>query len=585
MRYIYETDIKVPMRDGIKLATNIWRPEGDKPAPTLLVRNPYGMNNLPSDGTIPNLLELLEAGYAIVYQDCRGSFNSEGDYVDMANEPEDGVDTLDWLSNQPWCDGNIGTYGPSYLGFVQWASVTNGGNNLKAIAPSVTSSDYYKAPWYSDGGAFSLHTSFFWITSMGLSGAMRKLTTLKDPNLISEIYGDLQELTDIMDDPTPHLSKMPLNEQEQLKKHSPLWSEWLEHPSHDEYWTGMATIDKIEEVKVPALNIGGWYDILVNATLASYTAMKQRDGSEAARKEQLLIIGPWDHGSYQGIYPDRQFGIAASIQAVDTTTLHRKFFDRWLRGEKEALEGMAPVRIFVMGIDQWRDEQDWPLPDTQYTDYFLASSGQANTSEGDGILRSDSPQAEQKDTYTYDPLDPVPTLGGRTLMPVQANSTGPVDQSPLKAREDVLFYSTPVLEKSIEVTGHVSLNLYASSSALDTDFTGKLVDVFPDGRSIILTEGILRARYRKSLSEPELLEPDEIYELTLDLGATSNVFLPGHRIMLEVSSSNFPRYDRNTNTGDVIAMDMEDQMVTAVNSIYHGSSHPSRLVLPIINRN
>jgi putative CocE/NonD family hydrolase len=242
------------------------------------------------------------------------------------------------------------------------------------------------------------------------------------------------------------------------------------------------------------------------------------------------------------------------------------------------------VRIFVMGIDQWRDEQDWPLPDTTYEDYFLDGSGRANTADGDGELRTEAPGGAGTDVYLYDPRRPVPTLGGRVMNPSTANAAGAVDQRRAEARHDVLCYSTPVLERPVEVTGHVSLTLFVSSSATDTDFTGKLVDVFPDGRAIFLTDGILRARYRSSLAEPERLTPGEVVEVTLDLSVTSNVFLPGHRIRLEVSSSNFPRFDRNTNSGGAITEDGEEDVVVAVNRVFHGPGHPSRLVLPIIDR-
>jgi putative CocE/NonD family hydrolase len=257
-----------------------------------------------------------------------------------------------------------------------------------------------------------------------------------------------------------------------------------------------------------------------------------------------------------------------------------RFFDRHLRGNAAGDSG-ASVRIFVMGIDQWRDEHDWPLPDTTYVDYFLESGGRANTLEGDGVLSTQTPTSDAADTIVYDPTDPVPTVGGRILSPVGA---GPVDQTPVERRRDVLCFTTPVFEDPVEVTGPVTLVLHVTSTAVDTDFTGKLVDVFPDGRALYLTDGILRARYRSSLREPELLEPGRIYELTLDLGATSNVFLPGHALRLEVSSSNFPRYGRNTNTGGVIAEDRPEDLVVATNRVLHGPSHPSRLVLPIIHR-
>jgi putative CocE/NonD family hydrolase len=337
-------------------------------------------------------------------------------------------------------------------------------------------------------------------------------------------------------------------------------------------------------ITVPALHIGGWYDVFLNDTVKNYAALRQAAGTPQARDGQMLVVGPWDHLSATGLYPDRQFGAAAHSMAVDISGLHLKFFDRWIRGREDALDGTARVRIFVMGIDQWRDEQDWPLPGTRYTDYYLSSSGPANTAGGSGILSPESPATERRDVYLYDPRRPVPTLGGRMMVPPGPNHVGPVDQRPIEARDDVLCFTTPVLDDPVEVTGHISLVLHVSSSARDTDFLGRLVDVFPDGRAIPLTEGILRARYRNSLEKAEPLEPGEVREITLDLAATSNVFLPGHRIRLDVTSSSFPRYDRNTNTGGAISEEGEPDLGIAVNHVLHGPAHLSKLVLPLIIR-
>jgi putative CocE/NonD family hydrolase len=275
---------------------------------------------------------------------------------------------------------------------------------------------------------------------------------------------------------------------------------------------------------------------------------------------------------------------------ADIVGHHLRFFDRYLRGNTAALEGSAPVRIFVMGIDEWRDEQDWPLPDTEYVEYFLDGEGRANTVDGDGVLSRTAPGADAVDTYRYDPLDPVPTRGGRMLPTTihghygAINLGGPMDQRPVETRDDVLCFTSPRLAEPVEAIGPVRLVLHASSSARDTDFTGKLVDVFPDGRALYLTDGILRGRYRNSLAEPELMEHGQVYEMTIELGPTANVFLADHRIRLEVSSSNFPRYDRNTNSGGVIAHDTVEDVVVAENTVLHGPEHPSRLVLPIIRR-
>lgn len=576
-----EKDVRVPMRDGVTLATDLWIPEGG-PAPTLLVRLPYGKDTLLQGAfaaqTNPEIFALLEAGYAVVWQDCRGSFRSPGEFTPFVNEPHDGADTIAWLRQQPWCDGAIGTYGPSYLGFTQWASASQAPEGLRAIVPTVTTTDYYRAPWYSDGGALSWHTVLFWTTMMALYAEKNALAAgAGDPTILMDVVG-------LLSDPRPQLDKLPVSDQPLITKLMPWWSDWIRHPDRDMYWQDVAVAENFDKITVPALHIGGWFDLFVNDTVRSYTRMKNEGGSIEAREGQRLLIGPWDHICTDGVYPDRQFGITAPPAASEITDVHIRFYDRWLRGRTDALADTAPVRIFVMGIDQWRDEQDWPLIDTQYTEYFLDSDGHAHTSSGDGLLSAERPTREAVDTYSYDPANPVPSIGGRVMLPAAIKGAGPADQRSVESRDDVLCFTTPELDDAVEVTGHISLILHVSSSARDTDFTGKLVDVFPDGRALYLTDGIMRARYRNSLADPESLEPEKVYEITLDLSVTSNVFLPGHRIRLEVSSSNFPRYDRNTNTGGVIAEDTNQACVVAVNRILHGPNYPSRLILPIIRR-
>jgi putative CocE/NonD family hydrolase len=315
--------------------------------------------------------------------------------------------------------------------------------------------------------------------------------------------------------------------------------------------------------------------------------MKQRGGSAVARQHQRLLIGPWPHGLWTGVFPERNYGLAANGNMMDLVGIQLRWFDHWLKGVENGVEQDKSVKIFVMGLDQWREEDDWPLPDTQFRRYYLQSGGRANSAAGDGMLSTEAPTAEEaEDVYLYDPRRPVPTVGGAILLSQAGGmDQGPRDQRSVEARDDVLCYSTPTLEQPMEVTGPIELVLFVSSSARDTDFTGKLVDVSLDGRAEILTDGILRARYRESFSQPKRLEPGQIYELRLDLCATSNLFKAGHRIHLEVSSSNFPRFDRNTNTGGTIETETAQDVVQAVNHVYHDVAHPSHLLLPIIERN
>jgi putative CocE/NonD family hydrolase len=309
--------------------------------------------------------------------------------------------------------------------------------------------------------------------------------------------------------------------------------------------------------------------------------MKQRGGSNNAR-QQRLIIGPWSHMNTSGNFPERDFGPLASAAAAGLAQSQIRWFDRWLKEGDTPQE--KPVKLFVMGSNQWREEEDWPLPDTQYRSYYLHSAGHANTLNGNGMLSLEQPGEESEDVYLYDPRYPVPTVGGATLMPGGQANVGPRDQRCVEMRDDVLCYTTALLEQPVEVTGPIQLRLYISSSARDTDFTGKLIDVYPDGRAELISDGILRVRYRESLSHPVLMEPGLVYQLTVEMQATSNVFFAGHRIRLEVSSSNFPRFDRNTNTGGPIATEGEQDLVQAVNRVYHDNARPSHLLLPIIER-
>jgi hypothetical protein len=379
------------------------------------------------------------------------------------------------------------------------------------------------------------------------------------------------------------LTELPLATHPLIREYAAFYLDWLAHTTADDYWLASSPQAGYEQIGVPALNISGWYDIFLWSTFQNYLGMKQRGGTEVARRNQRLIIGPWTHMNFSGSFPEREFGWGGSSAAIDLPGIHLRWFDRWLKDVDNGLDQESPVTIFVMGVDEWRTESDWPLPGTQFRPYYLHSAGGANTLHGDGTLSEESPGEEPPDVYLYNPLRPVPTVGGQVIVP-GGNAMGPRDQRQVELRDDVLVYSTPVLDRPVEVTGPIELRLFVASSARDTDFTGKLVDVYPDGRAMILTEGILRARYRDSFTEPELLEPGKVYELWLNLWATANVFLPGHRVRLEVSSSNFPRFDRNSNTGGEITRETADQYQPAINRIFHDAEHPSRLILPIIER-
>lgn len=568
---LIEKNVMVPMRDGVRLATDVYRLEGAAPTPVLVARTPYNKDGMLAGGDTFNILRAVQAGYTVVTQDVRGRYASEGTFNPHIQETDDGVDIFAWTAVQPWSNGVVGTFGGSYLGGTQWLPAHEQPPALRAMAPAITFSDGYEGCSYQ-GGAKVLH-DLRWVVADIVPAEMERRAAQGEKLIESDTPLDVDGA----------LTELPLATHPFIHEYAGFYLDWITHRVPDDYWPASAPHAGYEQITVPALNISGWYDIFLWSTFQNYMGMKQRGGTDEARQNQRVIIGPWTHMNFSGSFPEREFGWGGSAAAIDLPGIHLRWFDRWLKGEDNGIDKEPPVMILVMGVDEWRSEADWPLPDTQYRPYYLHSGGKANTLHGDGTLSAEAPDDEPPDVYLYNPLRPVPTVGGQVILP-GGNAMGPRDQREVELRDDVLVYSTPVLERPVEVTGPIELCLFVSSSAPDTDFTGKLVDVYPDGRAMILTEGILRARYRNSFTEPELLEPGEIYKLRLDLWATSNVFLPGHCIRLEVSSSNFPRFERNSNTGGDIVNETADQYQTAVNRIFHDAAHPSHLLLPIIEK-
>jgi putative CocE/NonD family hydrolase len=579
MSILVEKHISVPMRDGVKLATDVYRPNEEGTFPVIIQRLPYSKDRPALTMMMTDVFRLVQEGYVVVFQDTRGQFVSEGTFNPFFQEPADGADTIAWAASQPWSNGKVGLAGGSYFGATQWLAAREAPEALKAIVPTVTSADYYEN-WTYQGGAFQLGFILNWTLGFAMSEQTRRLktgqTTMKELGATLQALGDMSNL----------YRHLPLVDMPILQEVAPYYFDWLAHNSYDDYWRSTAPQEFHERITVPALNIGGWFDIFLLGTLANYQGMKQHGGSPQARQHQRLLIGPWAHGGFAGVFPEHDYGLLASGEVADFTGTHLRWFDHWLKGIENGVEQDKPVKIFVMGANIWREEDDWPLPDTQFRPYYLHSNGHANTSAGNGLLSTEVPGAESEDVYLYDPRNPVPTHGGATLIPgfMIAANAGPRDQRSIETREDVLCYTTAPLEHSVEVTGPIELVLFISSSARDTDFTAKLVDVYPDGRAESITDGILRVRYRESLSQPVLMEPGQVYETRIIVGATAQVFTAGHRIRLEVSSSNFPRFDRNTNTGGTIATESEKDFVQAVNRVYHDTAHPSHLILPIIER-
>ena len=440
------------------------------------------------------------------------------------------------------------------MGFTQWISAPNAGPAIKAMFPIVPLIDPYSEACYI-GGAYNLSLAMGW-------GA---LVSFKKGEEIPKI------------DWKDAFRTLPLLEwsEKVTGRKVQYLEDWLTHTYFDDYWAEGSARNRWENIETPMFNVGGWYDIFSKSNFEHVSEVINKSKSEMARKHQHLVMGPWTHGiSKDGKVGDMDFGKDSVVSLRDMQT---QWFDYWLKGEDTGADKLAPFRIFIMGRNEWRDEQEWPLKRTQYTPYYFHSDGAANTLHGDGALSADKCVEEPTDTFVYHPDDPVPTLGGNNLMGCPA---GPFDQRKAEERADVLVYTSEELKEEVEVTGPVKVILYAASSAKDTDWTAKLVDVHPDGMPINLCDGIIRARCRESVENPTLIEPGKVYRYEIDLWVTGNVFLPGHRIRVEISSSNFPHFDRNPNTGAPFGKEVD--LMKADQTIYHDSEHPSHILLPII---
>jgi uncharacterized protein len=547
------------MRDGTKLRADIYRPKAEGKFPVLLVRTPYDKTQELEFG-----VKAAARGYVVVAQDVRGRFQSEGDWYPFKNESQDGYDTVEWAAALPYANGKVGMFGGSYVGATQYLAAIAKPPHLAGICPNVTASNYHDG-WTYQGGAFEQWFNESWSTGLAMNTMRRRVEA--GQNAVAWT----QKLP---------LSTYPVLEAPSAEGIAPYFADWLAHPNYDEYWRQWSIEDHYAQVQVPVFSLGAWYDIFLGGTLRNYARLKNEAGTEEARHGQKLMVYV---GGHAGGSDNRKVGEVDFGEKLpfDLSEAMLSWYDALLKSGPKAASAGRPVRIFVMGKNEWRDEDDWPLARAKSTKYYLHSGGTANTASGDGTLNTAAPATEKADQFTYDPSDAVPTLGGPlccgAFPPV---GLGPQDQSKVEARSDVLVFTTPALAKDLEATGPVSLDLYVSSSAVDTDFTGKLVDIWPSGLAQNLTEGIQRLRYRNSQEKPELAKPGETYHVTVDLWATSNVFLAGHRLRLEVSSSNFPRFDRNLNTGEEQAG--ATRMSKATNVIYHDKAHPSALVLPVV---
>ncbi len=590
-----ESNVMVPMRDGVRLATDIYFPAADGgrvsgPLPVILERTPY---DKASAGNARNGAYFARRGYVCAIQDVRGRFASEGEWYPFAKEAPDGYDTVEWLAAQPWSDGQVGTMGGSYCGSDQSALATLDPPHLKTMIVAVGASSYYHASMRQNG-ALELRFMIY---------AFRMATTSKealaDPALkaaLDEAYENIGQW----------LTRTPFKQGTSPLRLLPSYERWvldiLSHGEFDDYWQqrGYAISHYYEEhADVPTLYLGGWYDSYARATCENFMALSERKQSR-----QVLLMGPWTHGGWEVTYAgDMDFGSQSLINYND---LRLAWFDHFLKGLETEVAAWPAVKIFVMGTGDgrpnydgrlshggyWRDEETFPLPDAAFSPFYLHPDGTLSTTPPTG--------AGEPSRFTFDPRDPVPTAGGGISAAAPIMEPGAFDQRgrpdffgckdtlPFNARSDVLTFQTEPLPDEVEVTGPITVKLFAASSARDTDFTAKLIDVYPpsadypEGLAINLTDSIIRARYRHSWEEPELLEPGQVTSFTFQLYPTSNVFKAGHRIRLDISSSNFPRFDLNPNTGGPLGRERRFEL--AQQTIYHNAEHPSHIILPLIKR-
>lgn len=582
----------VPMRDGTLLATDVHRPAASGKHPVIIMRNPYGRGG--GWGSYCGITEeyskkYTENGYVFVSQDVRGTSRSHGRFNPFFQERHDGYDLIEWAARQPWSNGKVGLTGPSYLGATQWQAALDSPSALLAITPDITGADY-RDDWIYHNGAFDIQFSMVWaVQSFGPDQLIRSLQSQNVPLVeIERRVDDFgRESTAALRD--TWMWQLPLTGSwaSQLRELVPFYFEWLQHPTYDDYWKKIDVQRHIGQVEVPALISGAWYDLFAEGSIQSFLAMKARAKTRLAREGTVLTMSWGGHAALGN--PPRAPGQITWGKDPSDSTLALRFLDRYVKGENNGIDAEPRVQLVVLvppdtGLDGssflLRTDR-FPLAGTQWRRWYLGSQGRANTRHGDGVLHESAGTAGAvADRFVYDPANPVPSVGGNSGR--EGQPAGAFDQSQVELREDVLVYTSAPLARDLPVIGPVSVRFWAKSSARDTDFTAKLVDVHLDDVAHNVVDRIVRARYRNGAQgKPSLIQPGRVYEYDLTLGHTATIFRKGHRIRLEVSSSNFPHYARNLNTGD--SNETTAKFVTANQEVFHDAPHPSFLQLPVVD--
>lgn len=556
-----ERNVPCVMRDGCTLYADIYRPEGEGPFPVILMRLPYdktGAENI--SYTDPSWY--ARHGYLVVIQDNRGRCLSEGEFVPFLHEAEDGFDTIEWAARLPGSDGQVGMYGFSYAGATQLLPATLRPPSLRTICPAMTGSQYYEG-WTYTQGALSLAFAMSWATQLASGNARREGEA-----------GALAQLDMAFAGITGWHWFLPLAAFPPLSAgFGGYFFDWLAHPTYDDYWRRWSIDEDYSRITTPALHVAGWYDVFLAGTVKNYVGLRDGAGTGEAQAGQKLVIGPWLHMPWAPLSDSPQ-DVAPTV--VDDLQL--RWFNHFLKGEESGVL-IWPVWLYVMGAEVWRGYESWPPPGARPVRWYLHSGGRANSCFGDGRLSRDEPQDEPPDFFTYDPAYPNQSLGGHSCCFSFVSPMGPADQSASEGTNSVLCYTSAPLPEAMELIGEASVTLHAASSAVDTDWTARLCQVYPDGRSINLKEGIVRARYRESQTEPTLIEPHQVYQYEIALGPIGVHIPAGHRLRLTISSSDFPQWDRNLNTGGPLFGENLTQAVVARQTVLHNAVHASYLTV------
>ena len=556
------------MRDGTVLRTDVFRPaEQERTLPVILMRMPYGKSQAQTQ-VYGHPITYAQTGYIVAVQDTRGRGRSDGDFYPFLNEMDDGYDTVEWAAQLEGSSGRVGMYGFSYAGATQLFAAVTAPPHLTCIAPATTGGNCYEG-WIYRGGALSLAFAVSWGLKLSFQDALKK-GDMKRARALKEAQGSPGRYFDHL----PPSSISLLNEDD-----CPYFQDWLSHPTYDSYWQRWSIESLYDRVQVPTLHIGGWYDFFKDGTISNFIGIRNAGNVHPDRNH--LLMGPWYHMPWPSILNGHDFGPDAKN---DIDRIQLRWFDRWLKDiviQEPTENDPSEVRVFTMGRNRWESYSDWPPRDASEMIMYLNGHGPANSLDGAGTLTNEAPVDETQDIFTYDPWSPVQSVGGHSCCVPGLTPMGPKDQRPVESHPQVLVYDSAALSEEVVVAGPVTARLWVATSAVDTDFVAKLVDVWPDGQAINICEGILRMSYRDGYERPSLLEPWRVYEVEVDLGHTCNVFLPAHRIRLEVTSSCYPHWDRNLNTGvhGEIEEDADVQLATQI--VFRGPDRPSLLMLPV----